>query len=73
MTYLESWEKSGLDTYAFYAKIFIWKFDLIWPDLVMTSVKSMGTMGEGQVGGHIPLVWNSEGMPPPEIVILAII
>ena len=32
MAYFESWGNSEQETRAFYVKILIWKFDLIWPD-----------------------------------------
>ena len=42
MAYLGSWGNPEQETWAFYAKIFIWKFDLIWPDLDRPSVKIQG-------------------------------
>ena len=51
MAYLDSWGNSEQETCAFYAKN-IWKFDLIRPDLGMTSVKS-------QVGWRHSVQWLS--------------
>ena len=39
MEYLQSWGNSEQETSAFYTKIVIWKFDLIWRDLTLTPSK----------------------------------